>query len=441
MTAIASIDEVARGMFSYQIQGRYVPAEDLLRVALGIPLKHEAKDRRLASLPPTTVEFLKLLLRNFGVDEKGCFKAKGEFNANGFRKSFYNEFTRKMWCSRRTIARIVKAFKDAELLDTYQDINEDGSLGQWWTRLNPGVLLDCVAKLANKKGSKSQSPCAKQVSLLSSSKQQAEVAVATRAVGAVKKGIESPGGDHLVSKEGDPGFSDFAKAEILKTETGKVHAELTKTFPEFEKASVTQLKKLHDLVHHFVPALRLDMKMAESLCGNVMNCPEFLENFSKLGDEKDPVTVILKFWPGIAKKLWAARLNSYDMDCYDDRYRIGELKENLFSKPNPRQLNAKRERDPNGYLVRCLALALTHKLSAPAVAVIAAKARGYLMDRPMAYDLIRAKFPQIIRLCQITEPQHKKLMAEALKIKTRLNVWSDIQETYGFEYIPTPFRQ
>lgn len=433
-------------MFSYQIQGKWAKADDLLRVALGIPLPYEVHNRKQSSIPATAVECFKLMLKFFGVDEKGMFKAKGDFNANGFRKSFYREFQRKLCCSRQTVSRIVGAFKEAGLLDTYQDINEDGSLGQWWTRLNPMALLDLLAKLSSKKASKQPSPCLSDEALLSSSKQQAEVAVATQQSDSVKKGIDSPGGDDSNLPEQTPGFSDFAKEEILNSETGKVLPELVKVIPAFATATPKQLMKLHNLVHHFVPSLRCSQDMAETMTETMTMNPDFLENFRKIGienrgDKLGVVDTFLKFWPGVARKLWATRLSRHDQDCYDDRYAIDELRENLFAPANKVEIDRDRKLDPGSYWVRCLALALTHKWTAAVVAVIAKQARGYLMRRPISYTMVYKQFPQIVRLCQITEAQHKKLMSEALTIKTRLNVWSEVQATYGFEYVLTPVQR
>jgi hypothetical protein len=118
----------------------------------------------------------------------------------------------------------------------------------------------------------------------------------------------------------------------------------------------------------------------------------------------------------------------------EDRIEMAVLKKNLFAPAKPKDLDHARKKDPASYWIRCLALALTHKWTAAVVAIVAKQARGYLMRRPVVYAMMRERHPEIIRLCNIPERCHKKLMAEVLTIKTRSNVWSEIQETYGFEY-------
>lgn len=458
MTATHTIEEVAKGMFSFHIQSKWARLEDLLRVAIGIPLPNEAKNRKESSIPASYVEGLKVLLHLFRVDETGAFRNPEKFNEAGFRESFYNEIQRKVFCSRRTVSNMVGAFRDAGLLDTYQEIEEDGSMGQWWTRLNPWALLEKLKELALRKGKKQAAvestqtvePCANICAPLSSSKQQAEVAVATQSADAVKKGDKPLAGVDPILPEGTSDFPAFAKAEILKSETGKVLPKLVAVIPEFEKANIKQLKKLHDLVHHFVPTLRCNLEMVETLSELVAHDPAALEGFSKIGNH-DPdsklgaVDTFLKFWRGIAKKLWQQRLSRHDQNVYADRFELAGIKQDWFMPISPAvsitQLTNDRKKDPASFWIRSLSLALTHKWTAFAVGLIAKRARGYLMNRPVIYTMMCKKHPEIVRLCDIPEKWQKKLKSQATQTMTRINVWNEILDTYGFEFINIDLQQ
>jgi hypothetical protein len=493
-----TLDEVIRGMFSFQIHSKWVRMDNLLRVALGIPLPSKGIGLKKSSIPGSLVNLLKQLLKLFAVDADGKLKNNGKFNGQGFRCTSYNELQNRMWGSRSTVNRGIRALKDAGIIDAHQEVNPDGTLGVWWVRLNPGVLAKWASELSERKAVKTNPPMLNNEQLLSSLKQKSESAVAVADTDSAKKEIEPPCGEHSFSKKGDDrsmesrlvenpavetrmelptvempfvesttinpgsatatdphstsqhlGFEQFAREEILKTETGNVAKILEPLFPDVSHADAPHLQKLHNLVYHAIPMLRLDRTMAELLVTTMANDPERLGRFAKMGvvahdangEDSCRLAFLLKFWPGICGQLWTTRLFMYDMETEDVRFGLDRLKATLFSPVDTAELKQAWKDNPGYYWVRCLALALNHKWSAAVVAVVAAKARAYLLHAPVTYAIFRSRFPQVIRLCRIPEHGHKKLLAEAMQTETRVKVWNSLHSFYGFEFVPSPFQQ
>lgn len=496
-----SLASLCKGMFFTQIHCKYIRVEDLVRMIMNVPLLREVSGRESkARVPRSLVNMLKGMLKLFAVDEKGRFKIKGEFRATGYRRMSYIYLSRLTGFSRSTVALNISLLKGAGLIDAFQEENLDGSKGAWWVRFNPFAYQIWVQKLKARshglsldntlaQAEKVATPRPADRTLLSSSKQEAASAVAVAEAAAGKKEIDSPAALILSLKEdknrilaaqlaerstidspeeSSPAscqsvnstaanpvsevvsdhhstpqaadFEQFARLEMLKSETGVVAKILEPAIPDIPDADATLLQQLHNLVHHPVPMYRLDRVMAELLVNTMSDDPEHLGPFANMGvlpsdgEESPKLTFLLKFWHGISKELWRTRLFQHDVNHDHDKAALHWLRSELFAPVDAWELSGTHKHNPGGYWIGCLALALTRKWATTVVTAIAQKARAHLMRAPVTYAIFRQRFPQIIRLCAIPEHCHKKLLEQAARTTADIAAWGEIKTAYGFEH-------
>lgn len=403
----------------------------------GRPLWFTTK-RNIDSATPVMLEMLaRVTMKMFTPGPDGLPRMKGEFDAQGFRKTSYAELANLLGVSERTVARHVKTFKDSGYLDTRQVIAEDGKRCEsWWIRPNPEVLQAHAEKIKEARVARKRKPNDRTVVV---SPSLSEVAVATVAIAPSeevcpeKEKMNSEEEVHSKTEEPTPEtFQERVGQVIMETEVGEVLKVISAVFPE--KPTYKQLTELHRLAYRPNPDHRLDRKKAEKLMQLMEQDPELLGNFSKLDSEKHGLDVLIKFWPAICKRVVGAQFREYAMQQADVELLADSLQQGLTEKTEVFELRDLANSPHKGpYWVQCLILALKHKWSAKAVEVTADKARAYLMQSPMTYAAVRKHFPQIIRLCRIPEPIHNQLLREATEKYAKLNGWNAVKFQYGFD--------
>lgn len=463
--AITGLADVAEGMLAYSRQCNYISLDDTLANALGRPAKFTEKSNRSSHAPRSVEALAKVFMRKFRVDEAGAFKdKKAVFDAQGFLLTSYNHLARLIGYSRRQVIRCMAWLKKAGIVSVRQDVNEDGSYGPIWVRLNPWSLIKyakaTLKKVASKIGRRdSTSPCAKLGSLTSSvtPSQKSAPSVADSDPELKKDITPCEEGVIPVSTESKTPaeVEAFTRKTILETRTGDVVKTLTPVFPEVENAPVKQIDKLHRLATQGPPDLRLSPQMAERLVAVMERQPDLLEEFAHLDNEKNGFSVLLEYWPGIRNKLMRDRLSEHDMDTFNDRTFIQSIEAEIAEQPQPQdeasikqrqiaeinRLKLLRAQDPQQFRARQLLIGLKLNLPKVFINTMARLARPYLVEHPAFYAILRRHFPQIVRLCGIPEYLDRQLLRRFTTRAAEIETWDRIKSNYGFEHDLTVFER
>ena len=442
--------ELAEGMLAYSHQCNYIRLDTTLTKAVGRPLPFTEKSNRRSSVPRSMENLARLFLKLFGVDARGVFKnKKAKFDDQGFMLTSYDYLARMIGFSRRTVIAHMAAFKKAGIVTVRQDINEDGSFGPIWIRINPWALLE-YAKATLLKGAekiglkKSPSPEANICSLLSSDKQPQKSAPAVAdSDAAQKKEITPKEGVIPVSgnNESIPGFEQKVREVILQTETGKVLKTLEAVFPDASQASTEKLEKIHRLVTQGVPASRLSVPMAERLVAIMENRPEVLPQFEHIDNEKNGFDVLLEYWPGIRHDVLQDKLEMHDQDCFNTRSMIQEIEHRLDAPVNETTMDVLWDADRGQFALLRFVDLLRNNGPKACIQHMSEYVRSYLTQRPVIYSIFRKRFPQVVRHCNVSETFNDKLLRQARMETAQAQTWDNVKSRYGFEHDLTVFER
>lgn len=455
--AVINLTDLAEGMAAYSNQCHWIRLNDALASALGRPPRFTERSNRRSYVPRSAEALGKLLLDLFRVDAKGAFKnKKGKFDQNGFLLTSYGLLAGMIGYSKRQVERCMADFKKAGLVETRQDIREDGSYGPVRIRLNPWALIDYAKKSLTKGAAKiigreMSLPTAINGGLLSSDKRSQKSAPSESDSDAAQKKEITPhgGGDsdfpgnEVLTRNvnSNPGIEDFTRKVILQTETGKVVETIKAVFPEAVKAPVEKLAKLHRKVTQGVPDRRLSPLMAERLVEVMAERPETLERFLHLDSEKQGFDVLLDYWPGIRNALLRDQLDGHDATCFSERSFIQEIEHRLDGPVDEVTMDNLWAGDRGQFALHRFANLLRTNGPAAFIKHMSDYVRTYIINRPVVYSIFRRRFPQVVRHCNISETLNQQLLQQANMTVAQAATWDRIKSNYGFEHDETVYER
>lgn len=423
-TQITTVEQLKVVMFDFQVNKRWVGIEKLLRRALGKPDPGPGTAVQ-ARVSGCLKKVLTVLINSFTMDEKGHFKTKGVFNDSGFRKCGYRMFG--AWMSQRTISWAIRVLRDAGIITAYQDVNPDGTMGQWWVRLNPDVLIHWAEFKTGMAVILGSSPVAATCALSSSPNTEAFASQFPEK----KKINTAPAVSDLSSKD-LADFETLARQSIMATPVGKIVKKLEAHFPGQKQLTLKQLMQIERLAGDPVPQTRMDVQALEDLRYVMAECPDYLGNFENL----EKVSDVIDYWKSIVKSIQQWRLTRHDNRIDDVKCSTQTIETILFdTRVTLQNLHGRSPDDEHTKIneVQGFVRGIMFNWPAKLMETYVASVSKFLVQRPMIYQMVVERFPQVRTMCDIPRSTHLRLLDEAKKLKAEGNVWMGIKNYYGFE--------